>query len=45
MADKLTLDIVTPHGHVFTDEVDEIVAPGVRVNSAFYRTTSHFSQR
>ncbi|MBI4683277.1 MAG: F0F1 ATP synthase subunit epsilon [Nitrospirae bacterium] len=28
MADKLTLDIVTPHGHVFTDEVDEIVASG-----------------
>jgi F-type H+-transporting ATPase subunit epsilon len=28
MADKLTLDIVTPHGHVFTDEVDEIVATG-----------------
>jgi len=28
MADKLTLDIVTPYGHVFTDEVDEIVADG-----------------
>ncbi len=28
MADKLTLDIVTPYGHVFTDEVDEIVATG-----------------
>lgn len=28
MADKLTLDIVTPYGHVFTDEVDEIVAMG-----------------
>jgi len=28
MADKLTLDIVTPHGHVFTEEVDEIVAAG-----------------
>jgi len=28
MADKLTLDIVTPQGHVFTDEVDEIVASG-----------------
>jgi len=28
MADKLTLDIVTPYGHVFTDEVDEIVASG-----------------
>jgi F-type H+-transporting ATPase subunit epsilon len=29
MADnKLTLDIVTPYGHVFTDEVDEIVAAG-----------------
>lgn len=28
MADKLTLDIVTPHGHVFTDLVDEIVASG-----------------
>jgi len=28
MADKITLDIVTPYGHVFTDEVDEIVATG-----------------
>ena len=28
MADKLILDIVTPYGHVFTDEVDEIVASG-----------------
>jgi F-type H+-transporting ATPase subunit epsilon len=28
MANKLTLDIVTPYGHVFTDEVDEIVASG-----------------
>lgn len=28
MADKLKLDIVTPYGHVFTDEVDEIVAVG-----------------
>jgi len=28
MADKLKLDIVTPYGHVFTDEVDEIVASG-----------------
>ena len=28
MAEKLTLDIVTPYGHVFTDEVDEIVALG-----------------
>jgi F-type H+-transporting ATPase subunit epsilon len=29
MADnKLTLDIVTPYGHVFTDEVDEIIASG-----------------
>ncbi len=28
MAEKLTLDIVTPYGHVFTGEVDEIVAPG-----------------
>ena len=28
MAEKLTLDIVTPHGHVLTDEVDEIVASG-----------------
>lgn len=28
MADKLTLDIVTPYGHVFTDEVDEVVASG-----------------
>ncbi len=28
MAETLTLDIVTPYGHVFTDEVDEIVASG-----------------
>jgi len=28
MAEKLTLDIVTPYGHVFTEEVDEIVASG-----------------
>jgi F-type H+-transporting ATPase subunit epsilon len=28
MADKLTLNIVTPHGNVFTDDVDEIVASG-----------------
>ena len=28
MAEKLTLDIVTPYGHVLTDEVDEIVAVG-----------------
>ncbi len=28
MAEKLTLDIVTPYGHVFTGEVDEIVASG-----------------
>lgn len=28
MADKLTLDIVTPYGHIFTDEVDEIIASG-----------------
>ena len=28
MADKLTLDIVTPYGHVFTDEVDEIITSG-----------------
>ncbi|KPK01884.1 MAG: ATP synthase F0F1 subunit epsilon [Nitrospira bacterium SG8_35_4] len=28
MAEKLTLDIVTPYGHVFTDDVDEIVASG-----------------
>ncbi len=28
MAEKLTLDIVTPYGHVFTEEVDEIVAVG-----------------
>ena len=28
MAEKLKLDIVTPYGHVFTDEVDEIVASG-----------------
>ena len=28
MADKLTLDIVTPHGHVCTEEVDEVIASG-----------------
>lgn len=28
MAEKLTLDIVTPYGHVFTDEVDEVIATG-----------------
>jgi len=28
MAEKLTLDIVTPYGHVFTEEVDEIVTTG-----------------
>ncbi|MBI4843974.1 MAG: F0F1 ATP synthase subunit epsilon [Nitrospirae bacterium] len=29
MADKkLTLDIVTPYGHVFTGEVDEVIAHG-----------------
>jgi len=28
MADKLTLDIVTPYGLVFTDQVDEVVAAG-----------------
>ncbi len=28
MADKLTLDIVTPYGHVFTSEVDEVVVSG-----------------
>jgi len=28
MAEKITLDIVTPYGHVFTDDVDEIVASG-----------------
>ncbi len=28
MAERLTLDIVTPYGLVFSEEVDEIVAPG-----------------
>jgi len=28
MADKLTLDIVTPYGLVFKDQVDEVVAAG-----------------
>ena len=28
MAEKLTLDIVTPYGHVFTEDVDEIIASG-----------------
>lgn len=28
MAEKIILDIVTPYGHIFTEEVDEILAPG-----------------
>ncbi len=28
MAEKLTLDIVTPYGHVFTEEVDEVIGSG-----------------
>nr|MBC8413888.1 F0F1 ATP synthase subunit epsilon [bacterium] len=28
MANKLILDIVTPDGHIFTDEVDEVTAEG-----------------
>ncbi len=28
MEDKLLLDIVTPHGHILTEEVDEVTAPG-----------------
>ena len=28
MENKLTLDIVTPYGHIFTEEVDEVVAWG-----------------
>jgi F-type H+-transporting ATPase subunit epsilon len=28
VADKLILDIVTPYGHVFTEEVDEVIASG-----------------
>ncbi len=28
MENKLLLDIVTPYGHVMTDDVDEVVAPG-----------------
>jgi F-type H+-transporting ATPase subunit epsilon len=28
VAEKLTLDIVTPYGHVFTEEVDEVIASG-----------------
>ena len=28
MAETLTLDIVTPYGHIFTEEVDEVLAPG-----------------
>jgi F-type H+-transporting ATPase subunit epsilon len=27
-ANKLTLDIVTPYGHIFTDQVDEVYASG-----------------
>lgn len=28
MAEKLTLDIVTPYGKIFSDEVDEVIASG-----------------
>jgi F-type H+-transporting ATPase subunit epsilon len=28
MAEKLRLEVVTPYGPVFSDEVDEVVAPG-----------------
>lgn len=28
MAEKLILDIVTPYGHIFTEEVDEVIASG-----------------
>jgi len=28
MAEKITLDIVTPYGHVFTENVDEVIAAG-----------------
>jgi F-type H+-transporting ATPase subunit epsilon len=28
MAETLMLDIVTPYGHIFTEEVDEVLAPG-----------------
>ena len=28
MAETLLLDIVTPYGHIFTEEVDEVLAPG-----------------
>ena len=28
MAETLLLDIVTPYGHIFTEEVDEALAPG-----------------
>ncbi len=28
MADKLTLEVVTPYGSVLKEEVDEVVAPG-----------------
>ena len=28
MAETLTLDIVTPYGHIFTEEVEEVLAPG-----------------
>lgn len=28
MADKLTLDIITPYGKIFSDEVDEVIAAG-----------------
>lgn len=28
MAEKLVLEVVTPYGPVFSDEVDEVVAPG-----------------
>ncbi|MBF0515737.1 MAG: ATP synthase F1 subunit epsilon [Nitrospirae bacterium] len=28
MTDKLTLEIITPEGFTFTEEVDELTAPG-----------------
>ncbi|MEE8329122.1 MAG: F0F1 ATP synthase subunit epsilon, partial [Thermodesulfovibrionia bacterium] len=28
MENKLKLEIVTPHGLVYSDEVDEVIAPG-----------------
>ena len=42
MAEKLTLDIVTPYGHIFTDEVDEIIAAGSEGEFGVLPDHTHF---